>query len=143
MRFCPLLIVPEDHDYATPKQIAFPTDFNRFFDDKELRPLKQLAEMNNSKIRIVHINVEPCLNDIQEYNYTVLKSYLEDYEHSFHWMPDYENKATEIAAFIKDLAIDILVMMNYKHSFLENLIKEPVLKKVGTHPTVPFLVIPV
>ena len=143
MRLCPILIVPEEHDFTPPKQIAFPTDFNRFFDDKELRPLKNLAEMNNSKIRVVHINVEPNLNDIQEYNYTVLKSFLEDYEHSFHWMPDYANKSHEITTFIKDLEIDILVMMNYKHSFLENLLKEPVVKKIGTHPLVPFLVIPV
>lgn len=143
MRLCPILIIPEDHDFTSPKQIAFPTDFNRFFDDKELRPLKNLAEMNNSKIRIVHINVEPHLTDIQEYNYTVLKSYLEDYEHSFHWMPDYANKSSEIAAFIKDLEIDLLVMMNYKHNFLEWLLKEPVVKKIGTHPLVPFLVIPV
>ncbi len=143
MRLCPILIVPEEHDFTPPKQIAFPTDFNRFFDDKELRPLKNLAEMNNSKIRVVHINVEPNLNDIQEYNYIVLKSFLEDYEHSFHWMPDYANKSHEITTFIKDLEIDILVMMNYKHSFLENLLKEPVVKKIGTHPLVPFLVIPV
>lgn len=143
MRLCPILIVPEDHDFTPPKQIAFPTDFNRFFDNKELRPLKNLADINNSKIRVVHINVEPNLNDIQEYNYTVLKSYLEDYEHSFHWMPDYANKASEIAAFVNDLEIDILVMMNYKHNFMEWLLKEPVVKKIGTHPIVPFLVIPV
>jgi nucleotide-binding universal stress UspA family protein len=142
IRLCPILIIPEDYDFVKPKQIAFPTDFNRFFEDKELRPLKDLAELNNSKIRIVHINVEPHLNDIQEYNFTMLKNYLEDYEHSFHWMPDYEKKTNEIVDFIKDLKIDLLSMVNYKHSFIENIIKEPIIKKMGMHPIIPFLVIP-
>lgn len=143
VRDCPILIVPEDFDFANPKQIAFPTDFNRFFGEEELRPLKDLAELNNAKIRVMHINVEPHLDDIQEYNFEMLKSYLENYEHSFHWMPNYDKKANEIMEFVKDLKIDILAMVNYKHSFIENIIKEPVIKKMGTHPIIPFLVIPV
>jgi len=67
---------------------------------------------------------------------------LGDCEHSFHWMPNYEKKANEIVDFIKDLKIDILVMVNYKHSFIENIFKEPVIKKMGMHPLIPFLVIP-
>ena len=142
IRLCPILIIPEDYDFVKPKQIAFPTDFDRFFEDKELRPLKDLAELNNSKIRIVHINVEPHLNDIQEYNFTTLKNYLEDYELSCHWMPNYAKKTNEIVDFIKDLKIDLLAMVNYKHGFIENIIKEPIIKKMGMHPIIPFLVIP-
>lgn len=142
MRLCPILTVPENFDYVAPKQIAFPTDFNRFYDEKELKPLKDLAELNNAKIRIMHINVEPHLNAVQEYNFIMLKTCLENYEHSFHWMPDYDKKSDEINEFIKDLNIDALVMVNYKHSFIENIIKEPVIKKLGMHPLKPFFVIP-
>lgn len=143
VRRCPILIVPDEYDYEIPKQIAFPTDFNRFFDNKELKPLKDLAELNDSKIKIVHINVEPHLNEIQQYNYVMLKDFLKDFEHSFHWMPDYTTKTEEISEFIIDLKIDILVMMNYKHNILESIINEPVIKKLGTNPIIPFLVIPV
>ena len=142
MRLCPILTVPEEHGFVAPKQIAFPTDFNRLFREEELKPLKDLVDMNNAKIRILHINVEPKLNDVQEYNFTMLTDYLADYEHSFHWMPDYSKKADEINEFIKDLKIDVLVMVNYKHSFIENIVNEPVIKKMGKHPLIPFLVIP-
>lgn len=142
MRLCPVLVVPEAHDFMVPKQIAFPTDFNRFYSDIELNPLKNLAALFNSKIRIVHINKEDELNDIQEYNMVSLKNFLEDFDISFHWLPDYNKKAKEIKDFIDDLHIDILVMVNYKHSFLESLINEPVISKIGLHPIVPFLSIP-
>ena len=142
MRLCPILVVPGEYDFIVPKQIALPTDLNRFYDDIELRPLKHIADLFNSKIRIVHIYDEKKLNNMQEYNLTTLKNYLSDYEHSIHWMPEYAKKSTEINDFIKELEIDILAMVNYKHAFIEHIIKEPVIKKIGFNPIVPFLVIP-
>ena len=142
LKLCPVLIIPEEYDFVTPSQIAFPTDYNRFYSNKELKPLKELTDLYDSKIRIMHINTEEELNDIQEYNLEALKSYLSDYEYTLHWMPDYANKTTEINDFVEELEIDILAMVNYKHSFIEKIINEPVIKKIGFHPNVPFLVIP-
>ena len=142
MRLCPVLIVPFEYDFVEPKQIAFPTDFNRFYNEKELNHLKKLADLFNSEIRIVHIKTENQLNDIQEYNYLMLKHFLKDYKCSYHWMPDYTNKVEEINVFIEDLKINVLTMINYWHSLMENLFNEPVIKKIGLQPKVPFLVIP-
>jgi nucleotide-binding universal stress UspA family protein len=142
IKICPVLIIPEEYDFIKPTQIAFPTDFNRFYDHIELQPLKDFATLHNSKIRIVHVNAKSKLNDIQEYNMETLKSYLEDFEHSFHWMPKYATKVVEINDFLEELDIDILAMLNYKHSFIEKILKEPVIKKIGFYPKIPFLVIP-
>ncbi|SFZ92285.1 Nucleotide-binding universal stress protein, UspA family [Flaviramulus basaltis] len=142
VKLCPVLIIPEEYDFTTPSQIAFPTDYNRFYSNKELKPLKELADLYDSKIRIMHINIQKELNDVQEYNLMMLKGYLNNYNHTFHWIPDYSKKEIEIKDFIEELEINILVMVNYKHSFIENIINEPVIKKIGFHPTVPFLVVP-
>ncbi|WP_296381523.1 universal stress protein [Winogradskyella sp.] len=141
IKSCPILLVPHEYDFVEPKQIAFPTDYNRFYGE-ELLPLKRLVELYNSKIRIVHINEEKNLSHLQDYNVAMLKTYLENYPHSFHWMPDYTKKANAIVDFIEELNINILVMINYKHSFIESIINEPVIKKIGFHATVPFFVIP-
>lgn len=142
MLSCPVLIVPDEFDFVEPKQIAFSTDFNRFYSEKELKPILRLADLYNAKIRIVHINVEESLDDLQKYNLTVLKSYLQNNDYSLHWMPDYDNKANEIKDFITELDVNLLAMVNYRHSVIEKLIKEPVIKKIGFQPLVPFLVIP-
>jgi len=138
---CPVLMVPDEFDYVKPEQIAFPTDFHRVYGD-ELLPLKQLASIYDSKIRIVHINKQDKLSDAQNTNLELLKTSLANYTHSFHWMPDYGNKEKIIKDFIEELDINILTMINYKHSFIESIIKEPVIKKLGFQPTIPFLVIP-
>ncbi|MBU2928619.1 universal stress protein [Winogradskyella psychrotolerans] len=140
-KVCPILIVPDEFDFIAPKQIAFPTDFNRFYGE-ELQPLKDLADLNDSKVRVVYITKNNKLSSIQDYNLSMLKMYLENHPHTFHWMPDYAKKHEEINDFIDELDIDILVMINYEHSVIENIMNEPVIPKIGFNPKIPFLVIP-
>ena len=139
---CPLLIVPDDFIFETPSQIAFPTDFSRHYADRELKYLRELIALYDSKLRVVCILSKDKLTGVQEYNLTMLESYLEDYDYSFHFMPNYAKKTEEINDFIELLEINMLVMVNYKHSFIEGIIKEPVINKIGFQPIVPFYVIP-
>jgi len=142
MRLCPILTVPDNFEFVAPKQIVFPTDFNRFFDEKELKPLIDIANLYNSKISILHINNEEYLNEVEKYNSKILKSYLKEYEHTLYLILNYTKKTEEVNNFIMDLKINLLVLVNYKHSLIEKIIKEPIIKKIGFHPIVPFLVIP-
>jgi hypothetical protein len=141
MRLCSLLIIPEEYEFEPPKQIAFATDFSRLYIDKEIAPLIQMADLYNSKISIVHICVNEKLNSNQEHNMDRLKSYMAGQNYSIHMLSNTEKKSSEISAFIDDFKMNILAMVNYKHSLIENLIKEPVLKDIGYHPLVPFLII--
>ncbi|MUU79690.1 universal stress protein [Winogradskyella endarachnes] len=138
---CPILVVPDEYDYMRPSQIAFPTDFNRLYSE-ELKPLKFLSDLHQSKIRVIHINKEEELTELQEYNLDQLEVKLKKHNHSFHWMPDYGKKHTAIKDFIDELNINILVMVSYKYSFIKRILREPVIKKIGFKPSIPFLVIP-
>jgi len=142
IKSCPVLVVPDEFNFVKPKQIAFPTDYNRLYDDKTLNPLKKISKLHNSKIRILHIQEEKELSKTQNLNIEKLDKNLADFEHSFHWMLDYDKKASVIIDFIEELEINILVMVNHKHSFIENIINEPVVKKIGFHPVTPFMAIP-
>ncbi|WP_044397462.1 universal stress protein [Lacinutrix sp. Hel_I_90] len=139
---CPVLVVPDEFDFVIPKEIAFPTGFNRYYSNIELDPLRAMSSLYNSKIKVIHINTEDHLTSVQTYNKDMLHDYLKQYEHSFHWLPKYTKKASAINEFITDLNINLLVMVNYEHSFIEKIINEPVVKKIGFHPIIPFLVIP-
>ena len=142
LKQCPVLIIPETCEFKRPLQIGFPTDYNRFYSNKELKGIKLLADLYDAKLRIMHINEEEKLTDIQEYNLTKLKYYLNSYTCEFQWLPKYDDKTTEINDFIKDYDISILAMVNYAHSFIERITHEPVIKKLGFHIRIPFLVIP-
>ena len=139
---CPVLVIPDNYVYEKPEQIAFPTDFKRFYLENDLKPLIDIADLHDSYIRIFHINEEERFNEIQEHNYGMLKKQLDDFEHSIHWVAKGKQKTRLIQEFIEQLSIDMLVMVNYKHSLSENITHEPVIRRIGFHPSVPFLVIP-
>lgn len=139
---CPILMLPEKFDYLKPEQITFPTDFTRPYDDKEIKILKDLADLYDSKIRVVHINVEMELSETQRENFNTLKKYLANYNHTFHWLPDEAPKSRTLAKFVDELEIDILAIVNYKHSLIERMLNEPVIKNLAFQPSVPILVIP-
>ncbi|TYB74003.1 universal stress protein [Bizionia myxarmorum] len=141
MRLRPILLVPSNFEFETPSNIVFPTDFNRFFGE-ELKAIKHLADLHKSKIEILHIKKKETLNDNQNANFLMLKTYFKNYDHHFNWMPNSGKKEQAITSFITENKMNILTMINYKHSFVENIIKEPIIKKMGFHAIIPFLVIP-
>ena len=142
LEIAPMLAVPNEYEYRTPKHIAFPTDFNRVYKTKELQALTDFADLFKAHIYVLHINLKEDLSEVQQSNMRALQSHLENHEHTFHWMEKSGTKSDEINEFIEEFKIDLLAMVNYKHSFIENIVKEPVIKKIGFKPTVPFLVIP-
>lgn len=139
---CPVLIIPDNYDYKPIQQIAFSTDLNRFYTTKELTIINDVAYDNNAALRVMHIETGSSLTNIQEYNLSVLKKSLQGFETHYHSVPSFDKKAEVINTFIKDLNIGLLVMVNYKHSIFEKIINEPVIKKIGFNPQIPFLVIP-
>ncbi|WP_053992859.1 universal stress protein [Mangrovimonas sp. TPBH4] len=142
MSLCPMMVIPENYHFHIPKQIAFPTNYMRPYRAEDLQPLFTMAQLFGTRIRVVHIQEKSRLSAEQRNNYTLLKELLASYDHSFHSMPNYTNKTNEIFDFIEDLEIDMLVMINYKHSILERFTREPVIKNIGYRPVVPFMVIP-
>ena len=139
---CPILTIPKEIDFKAPKEIAFITDHKSKCDAALLEPLRFIAKQFKSKIRIMHINEEERLSDTQHINRGILLEYLSDFEYSLNWMPLFKSKTTAIHNFLEELNIDMLVMVNYEHSFLERMSHEPVIKRMAFDLDIPFLVIP-
>lgn len=138
----PVLVVPEKPNFIIPKQIGFLTDYNRSHSALEIEPLKKLVDLHHSKIAVVHIHKNEELNDTQQQNQKNLRNHLADYDYSLHWIPKLDNKSEKINEFILEKGIDMLVLVNFKLSLIERIIKDPLIKKIGYEPIVPFLVIP-
>lgn len=142
LKSCPMLAVPEVFEFKVPKHIAFPTDFNRVYQSLEIEALLKFADLHQAHIYVLHINLQSELSERQESNMRILQKLLLDHQHTFHYVEKSATKADEIKEFVKDFNIDVLAMVNYEHSLVERIIKEPVIKKIGFQPTVPFFVIP-
>ena len=142
VRKCPVLVIPEEYDYSRPQRIAFATDFRRNFSLDILKPLTSLAGNLNAEVHIVHIHESEELDKVQETNRDLLAEFIKPLDCQFHWMPYFSGKSDVLQYFLKEYDMDILALVHYKHGFLEELIREPVVKRVAFQAQLPLLVMP-
>ncbi len=140
---CPVLAVPQYFEFVTPNEIAFATDFNRFYTQSELQPLQDMAETFNATIRIVHVQYEiKALTELQQFNLSMLRKYLGGIEHYVHTVSELNSISKTLEVFTQELDIHLLAMLNYQHSYMEKMTREPIVKRVAFHTQIPLLVIP-
>ncbi len=140
---CPILAVPQYYDYVTPSEIAFATDFNRFYSLSELQPLIDLATAFSATIRIVHVQYEiKALTELQQFNLNLLRKYFVNVEHYVHTVSELNSVSQTLEVFSRELDIHLLAMLNYQHSYVERMTREPIVKRTAFHTQIPLLVIP-
>jgi hypothetical protein len=137
---CPIIAVPPNFAYEAPKEILFPTDYEIAYKKENLGMLMTLARQHRSRFNVLHVRRTPGLNIVQKKHQEQLNGLFGEMG-LFHEVPD-----NEIISAINDFqvrsTINLLTMVQNKHTFIERLFIEPVIKKIGFHVKVPFMVIP-
>lgn len=140
---CPILAIPQNFEFASPSEIAFATDFNRFYSLSELMPLIDLAQTFKATIRIVHVQFKiKALTELQQFNLNMLRKYFDEIEHYVHTVTELNSVSHTLDVFSKELDIHLLAMLHYQHSFMEKMTREPIVKRTAFHTQIPLLVIP-
>jgi nucleotide-binding universal stress UspA family protein len=137
---CPLLAIPSHYEYQNPQDILFPTDYEAEI-PQILGTLKELAEMHSSSIHILHVYFGVDLTPNQTSRKRALGRSLKNVGHHFYSVTE-KSVTRAVYDFQEENDIDMLAMVNNKHSFFENLLFTPVVNEIGFNVKVPFLVIP-
>jgi nucleotide-binding universal stress UspA family protein len=137
-----VLAVPESRGEMQLNEIALAADFNHSYTAELLDPLLLLARLSSAAIRVVHLNEEETLGSEQLGRLKKLQQALGNTANTIHWVPDFKKKADAIHSFIQEHGIAMLAMVNYQRSFLDELMDEPVIRKVSFMVEVPFLILP-
>lgn len=137
----PVLAIPTNFVYEKPKEILFPNDYEVTLKKEHLEILLQIAHKHLSSIEVLNVSYGYDLSEKQQSNKETLDTILESTAHLFH---DYSNQ--ELLQAINNFQLkhktQMLVMVKNKHTFVERLFIEPVIKKIGFHSKIPFLVLP-
>ncbi len=136
----PVIAVPPDFKYEAPMEILFPTDYEIEYSREKFEPLLQIAEQYHSRINVMHVSTGYELTESQKAHKRDLEKLLGG-TGLFHDLPS-DEIINAINAFQSKDKINLLVMVQNKHTFFERLFIEPVIKKIGFHVAVPFMVIP-
>jgi nucleotide-binding universal stress UspA family protein len=138
---CPVFAVPDGYFFEKPMEILFPTDYKIDYTEKQLNILKTIANLYKSRVHILNVSHGRDLNEKENRNKEKLEKLLSKVKHASYRVDDQEIP-NAINEFQKTTYVHLLMMINNKHSFFENLFFKPVIHQIGFHLTVPFLVIP-
>lgn len=136
---CPVLAIPENFEYKQPKIILFPTDYRLPYKRRELKLLADLAGEFKSKIHCLYFAESDTFSLRQKDNKLFLEETLSRAYLFFETTP-VKNKAEAIMKYIKENNVDMLVMINARHSFFEDLLYRSTVDVLGLKVKVPFLV---
>ncbi len=138
---CPVLAVPDDFSFEAPHEVLFPSDYEVDFQEKHVQPILDIVTPYKARINFLNASYGYDLSDLQEKNRRKLDDYFKDMAHIFHSVSN-QNVQEAINKFQLKNRINLLVMINNKHSFFENLFFKSTIKQIGFHLNIPFLVIP-
>lgn len=136
---CPVLAVPDQYDYSQPKKILFPSNYMIPYKRRELKLLDILAGEFKAEIHSLYISDFVDLSHRQLDNKKFLEESLPHARLSF-VTKGVENRAKAISTYITDHKMNLLVMVNSRHSFLEDMLYKSTIDEIGLSPTIPFLV---
>ena len=137
---CPVLAVPSVYKDAEPQSLLFPTDYMLPYKSRELELVSSIAENFKSQIHLLHVSKFPNLSLRKKNNKRFLKDSFSNNEVSTH-VNSSKDITTGINAFVAENKVDFLVMVNTRHSYLENVLYESTIEKIGLHVDIPFLVL--
>ncbi|MFB9056106.1 universal stress protein [Mariniflexile ostreae] len=138
---CPVLAIPEGYTFKDPKAILFPTDYEIDYKNKQIKPILNMVSLFDSTTHILNVSYGYDLSEDQKTNKHNLETYFKQTQHTFHSVSN--NSVQEaITNFQLENNIQLLVMINNKHSFFENLFFKSTINQIGFNLKIPFLVIP-
>ena len=140
---CPVISIPEDHDFVPPIKFALATDFRRPIQIKQIAQLVELAKYLDARVDVLHVAEEEALSPEQQANRALLEDGLEGVDYHYKWLLDTGRDTSEIIGnYVSQNGYHMLAMMFRKRSFFDRLFREKVIKRVGFNTTTPFMVIP-
>lgn len=137
---CPVLAVPEASKLENPKNIVFATDFLLPYKRRELKLLSNLAKRFAARIHFLHISNFSQLSLRQQDNKAFLEAMLSENHLAFHQTEE-KDITKAVNKFIEEKEMDMLVMVNTRHSYLENILYQSTIEKIGLNIEIPFLVL--
>lgn len=135
---CPVLSIPENYSHIQPRCILFPTNYLIPYKRRELKLLCELASPYRASIDVLYISKSTKLSLRQIDNQSFIRETLGKNHLNFKTV--YDKKITNaIYTYIKENNVDMLVMVNTRHSFLESILFQSTIDEMSLYLDIPFL----
>ena len=136
---CPVMAIPAGYSFQAPKEMLFPTNYLIPYKRRELKLLCEMADSYRATIHMLYLDPVAHLSLRQEDNMQFLKECLYKPGLNFETGPQ-GDKAGVILDYIKRHGIQLLIMVNSRHTHVEDMLYPSTIDKLGLELRIPFLV---
>ena len=137
---CPVLVIPENYKFHDLQNILFPTNFMLPYQKRELKLVAEISKSFPANIHMLYISNFPIESLRQKENMEFIKAHFMDKYFQYHRV-DEGDRVSVIIDQLEELKIDLLVMVNSRYTYLENILYESTIDKISLYPKIPFLVL--
>ena len=137
---CPVLAIPSKYHDVHPQNILFTTVYQLPYKRRELKLLSTIAKRFVATIKVLHISKFSELSHRQLDNQDIIKCGIQENKTEF-LNQQGEDVTLIINDFIQKNNIDMLVMVNTRRSYFENVLNTSTIEKIGWQIQIPFLVL--
>ena len=135
---CPVLAIPRNYKYIQPKHAVFPTNYLIPYKRRELKLVCEMLAPFRTKIDVIYVSKSKKLSMRQEDNKSFIEETLCKNETNF--ITVNRKRITEaINSYISDNGVDMLIMVNTRHSHLENILFQSPIDEISLNIGIPFL----
>jgi nucleotide-binding universal stress UspA family protein len=138
----PVLVIPQEARFRKNGKIALVTDFCSPYSASQIESILEFQKRLHGSMEVMHIGNPDGLTGFQELHKHQLFLELERLEPKMKWKWPQASKAQVIQDYLKQEAIDMLIMIRNEHHLVDEWLREPVVKKVAFHTQIPMLVLP-
>ncbi len=139
---CPVLIIPEHAKFTSIKNVMLTSDFKDTRNSTPSAPIKEFLSVSKPQLHVVNVDKDHYISLTEEYEKQKqeLRKLLEEYNPEFYFLRIFELEEA-INLFAKDKEIDLIMVVQKNHTFMERLFKPSQTKKLSFHSQLPILVI--
>ncbi len=136
---CPVLGIPSEYTYERPTQMVFPSNFMVPYKMRELKLLSCLAKSYRATIHLLYLSNYDRLSLRQEDNKAFIEYGLGDNTIQY-VRRDYGPITKTINTYTKTEGIEMIVMVNSRHSYMEELLNQSSIDAISLNTKIPLLV---
>lgn len=137
---CPVLAIPSGYSPSSLENILFSTDYLLPYKRRELKLLSNMAKFFAARIDFLYVSKFENLSLRQRDNKAFLEAAFIENHIAWH-QKDGTDITQAVNDFIVEKEVDMLVMINTRHSYLENILYQSTIEKIGLQIKIPFLVL--
>ncbi|MBT8245860.1 MAG: universal stress protein [Winogradskyella sp.] len=135
---CPVLVIPRFYGYEQPKHVVFPTNYLIPYKRREIKLLSTMLAPFRAVVDVLYISKNKNLSRRQKDNKLFLEEGMQNIKVNYKHIES-KNVSKAITNYASENETDLLVMVNTRHSFLEDMLFRSKVDDICLHTNIPFL----